>query len=173
MKASEDARVHSYLEWRSDITNRLSWRAKVFEHSAIFALFLGIAVLVSLLVLEAGAAVRWKAIGAGRWIACRVADFGPMLFLATSVVLLFSFRPIAQMFEQYRSAEQFNSEGMGMFWQVYLLGTMNPLAYFSQAYHQWLIGTIALAAIAVTVLVRGFTRQKNGFADSSLVQERP
>ena len=160
IKTSEGARVNSYLGWRTGITNGLKWKAIVLQDSALLALLLGIAIVVSLLVLEAGAAFRWKAAGVGRWIACRVADYGPVLLLTTGVISLVSFWPIAEMFEQYRSAEQFDSEGMGLFWQIFVLGDANPLIYFYQPYHQWLVATIALAVIAVMVLVRGLVKQK-------------
>lgn len=160
IKTSEGARLNSYLGWRTKVMNGLKWKAIVLQESAVLALFLGISIVVSLLVLEAGAALRWKAAGVGRLIACRVADYGPVLFLATGALLLLSFWPIAEIFEQYRSAGQFNSEGMGLFWQMFVLGDANPLIYFYQPYHQWLVATIALAVIAVIVLVRGLLKQK-------------
>jgi hypothetical protein len=160
IKTNEDARVTSYIGWRTDVMNGFKWKATAVQISAVLALFLGIAIVFSLLMLEAGAAFRWKASGAGRWIACRVADYGPVLFLGASVFFLISFRPLAELFEQYRSAEQANAEAMGLFWRMYVLGDANPLAYFYNPYHQWLIGTIALAAIAVIVVARGWVRRK-------------
>jgi hypothetical protein len=51
------------------------------------------------------------------------------------------------------------AEVLGMFWQLFVLGAASP-AYFFDSYHQWLLATIVLAAIAVFVAVRGLLRHK-------------
>jgi hypothetical protein len=160
VRAEAKAQTRSYIAWRSDLTSAFRWKAIAIQGSAIFALVLAMAVAISLLVLEAGAAFRWKMSGVGRWMACRVADYGPVLFLVTSVLFLASFRPIARAFEQYRSTEHSIDEGLGLFWQVVVLGDANPLSYFYESYHQWLIGTTILVAVAVIVTLRGLLRRK-------------
>jgi hypothetical protein len=152
--------VHSYVAWRLDLENASRSNVITVQFSALVTLLLGIAVVCSLLLLETGAVFRWKAAGTVRWIACRVADYGPALFLCASVLFLASFRPLAEVFARYRSAEQSNTEAMGLFWRMFVLGEANPLQYFYNPYHQWLTGTIVLAAIAVIVLVRGVMRCK-------------
>ena len=160
METDTNERAHSYLGWRSQIVSGFRWRAVAVQASAISSLMLAVAIALSLLALEAGAASGWRRSGVGRSIACRVADYGPVLFLAASAVFLWSFQPIAKIFEQYRSAGQSNTETMGLFWQLFVLGDANPLLYFYKPYHQWLVGTIVLTAIALIVLLRGLTRQK-------------
>jgi hypothetical protein len=95
-----------------------------------------------------------------RWIVRRVADYGPALFLCASLIFLISFRPLGEIFERYRFTELPNTEAMGLFWQMYVLGEASPMTYFYGPFHQWLMGTIALAVMAVIMLVRGLSRQK-------------
>ena len=124
------------------------------------ALGLALAIAVSLLWLEMGVAFRWMAAGVGRRVACRIADWGPVLFLGSCGVMLCSFLPISDLFERYRATDQGNMEGLRLFWQLFLLYDANPLQYFYSPYHQWLIGTLGLAAVAVIVFVRGLMRRK-------------
>jgi hypothetical protein len=160
INAGENARVHSYVGWRSDVTRGFAGKAVGVQASAILTLFLGIAIACSLVLLEAGTVFCWKAAGAARWIACRVADHGPALFLCASVIFLISFRPLAEIYEQYRSVEQSNSETMGLFWQMFVLADANPLTYFYQPYHQWLVAAIALGMLAVSVVARALLRHR-------------
>jgi hypothetical protein len=160
VRAEANARTRSYVAWRSDLTSVFRWKAIAIQASAIFALVLAMAIAISVLVLEAAAALRWKMTGVGRSMASRMADYGPALFLVASFVFLASFRPIASVFEQYRATEQSNGESLGLFWQVFVLGDVNPLSYFYEPYHQWLLGTTILAAIAVIVTLRGLLRRK-------------
>jgi len=160
VEASADGRVHSYMGWRSDVMNAVRRKALVVQLSAILSILFAVTVVLSLLALEAGTAFRWKESGMGRRIACRVADYGPALFLMSSVVFLWSFRPFAAIFAQYRASEVPNLEGIGLFWELFIIGNANPLRYFYEPYHRWLIVTVALAAIAVVVIVRGLLRGK-------------
>jgi hypothetical protein len=160
IKASEDAWVDSYLGWRTNVESGFKWKATAVQVLAILTLFLGVVVGLSLLMMEVAAAFRWNVTGVGRRIARRVADYGPVLFLCASLIFLISFRPLSEIFERYRSTELTNSEATSLFWQMYVLGDVSPMIYFYDPYHQWLIGTIALVVMAVTMLVRGLARQR-------------
>ena len=160
LETEKNERIQSYMGWKSDLFRAFQWKANVLQVSAILSLLLAIAVALGLFVLEMGAAFRWKGTGTGRWIACRVVDYGPLLFLASSFAFLWSFRPIAEIFAQYRSKEETHTEAMRLFWQVFVLGDTSPVSYFNEPYHQWLVLTVVLAAIGVVVVVRGIVRQK-------------
>lgn len=164
VEASKRAQVHSYLGWMSNLVSGLRWKAVAVQASAILSLILAVAIALSLLVLEAGAAFGWKKSGVARSIACRVADYGPALFLVSGAIFLWSFRPMAEVFERYRSAELTNLESIGLFWELFALGDANPVSYFYEPYHQWLVVTVALAAIAVIVVARGLVRRKKALA---------
>ena len=43
---------------------------------------------------------------------------------------------------------------------MFTLGDANFLAYFYDSYHQWLVGIVVLAVVALFVLVRGLARGK-------------
>ena len=160
VEASSDGRVHSYMGWRSDVMSAVRRKALVVQLSAFLSILFAVTVVLSLLALEAGTAFRWKGSGMGRRIACGVANYGPALFLMSSVVFLWSFRPFAAIFAQYRTGELSNLESIGLFWELFTIGNANLLKYFYEPYHQWLIVTVALAAIAVVVIVRGLMRGK-------------
>jgi hypothetical protein len=87
-----EARNTVAASWRSATVNG-GRRVFVVQISAILSILLAVAVVLSLLTLEAAAVFRWKRLGIGRWIACRMADYGPALFLISSVVFLWNFRP--------------------------------------------------------------------------------
>ncbi len=159
-QTNQDARIQSYLAWRLDVTRAFRSKAIVLQASAILALLLAIIIAISLLVLEVNPASRSKGFGVWRWIGCRAADYGPGLFLAASLAFLASFRPIAELFQQYRFRELTGQESSGLFWQLYVLGDLNPLTYFYEPYHQWLLVTTALVAIAMGVLVQGLLRRR-------------
>ncbi len=160
VEASKRTLVHSYMGWRSELISGLRWKAIAVQASAIFSLILAIAIALSLLVLEAGAAFGWRRAAAGRWIACRLADYGPALFLVSGAIFLWSFQPIAEIFEHYRSMELPNLEGVGLFWELFALGDANPVSYLYEPYHQWLVLTAILVAMAVIVVARGLVRTK-------------
>ncbi|MGB2666339.1 MAG: hypothetical protein WAK48_20220 [Candidatus Acidiferrum sp.] len=164
VEASKREQVHFYVGWMSDLIRGLRWKAVAVQASAILSLILAVAIALSLLVLEAGAAFGCKKSGVGRWIACRVADYGPALFLVSGAIFLCSFRPMAEVFERYRSAELPNLESVGLFWELFALGDANPVSYFYEPYHQWLVVTVALAALAVIVVARGLVRRKKALA---------
>jgi hypothetical protein len=166
-KASAEVRTHSYVGWRVDIMSGFRPKAIAVQASAILSLILGVAVALSLLVLEAGAAIGGRRSGGWKWVLCRLADYGPVLLLLASVVFLWSFRPIAEIFEQYRAAEHVNFESMGLFWQLFVLGDTNPLLYFYETYHQWLVVMVVLGAIVVGIIVRAFWRRKRDAATTS------
>jgi len=96
--------------------------------------------------------------GRGWWrrVACKLVDYGPAAFLATGLIFLCNFRPIAAFFEE----ELKGAEVLGMFWQLFVLGAASPALYFFDSYHQWLLATIVLAGIVVFVVVRGSLSQK-------------
>jgi hypothetical protein len=159
VKASEEW-VDSYLGRRTNVVSGFRWKATALQVWAILTLFLGVVVGLSLLVLEVAVAFRWNVTGVRRWIVRRMADYGPALFLCASLIFLISFRPLAEIFERYRSTALTNTEAMGLFWQMYVLGNASPMTYFYEPYHQWLMGTMALVAMVVIMLVRGLARQK-------------
>jgi hypothetical protein len=150
---------HTYVGWRNDIMRSFKGKAIAVQASAILSLVLAVAIVLGLLMLEAGAIFGWRNSGVARWVACRVTDYGPVLFLVSGAVFLWSFRPIAALYEQYRSTPQPNGEAMELFWELLVLGHTNPMSYFYEPYHQWLVATVALATIAVIVLVRGVLRR--------------
>jgi hypothetical protein len=160
MEATANDRMHSYVGWREGIRQGLRSRAILLHVSAALAFGLALSIAVSLAWLEMGAAFRWMARGVGRWVACRIADWGPMLFLGACGVMLGAFLPIRDLFERYRLTDQDNREGPRLYWQWFVLSDANPMQYFYSPDHQWLIGTIALAAVAVIVFVRGLMRHK-------------
>jgi hypothetical protein len=154
------AQVDTYLNWRGEVERNFHWTALVVQIAAVLCVLFAIAVVLSLLVLEVCFAFSWKISKSERWIACRVADYGPVLLLVASVALLVSFRPLAEAFEQFRSTQQPGYDGLGLFWQVFALSDANFFEYFYVPYHRWLVGTVALAALAAIVLVRGLARGK-------------
>jgi hypothetical protein len=115
--------------------------------------------VLSFLTLEAAALFRWTRLGIGRWIACRTEDYGPALFLISSVVFLWSFRPFAAILAEYRASEVGNLEGMGLFWELFSIGNVTPARFFYEPYHEWLAVTIGLAGIAGIMVLRDFLRR--------------
>ena len=155
-----ETRIHSYLDWREGIARGLRWKAMVLQAAAILALLLALGIGLSLLLLESSVAIGRKSRGWSRRAACGLVDYGPAAFLMTSLIFLWSFRPIAVFFEQYRSGELRSPEVLGMFWQLFVLGAASPACYFFDPYYQWLLTTLALAGIGVFVVVRGLVRGK-------------
>jgi len=160
VETTTGARIHAYIDWREGIARGLRWRAVLLQAAAVLALLLAIGIGLSLLLLESSAAIGRKSRGWSRRAACKLVDYGPAAFLVTSLTFLWSFRPIAAFFEQYRLGELKSPEVLGMFWQLFVLGAASPALYFFDPYHQWLLATIGLAAIAVFVVVRGLLRLK-------------
>lgn len=158
--STTEARVHSYMGRRDGIVNGLRWKAVALQTAAILLLLLAMAIGLSLLVLESSAAIGRSSRGWWRRVACKLVDYGPAAFLVTGVAFLWSFRPVATFFEQYRSGELKSAEVLGLFWELFVLGHGNPAMYFYDPYHQWLLATIVLAGIAVFVVVRGLVKQK-------------
>lgn len=157
VEGTTEKRIHSYLGQREGIVKGLRWKAALLQAAAILSVLLAMAIGLSLVLLETSAAI-----GAGlpRRVVCKLVDYGPAAFLVTSLIFLGSYRPIAAMFEHYRSGELNNGEVLGLFWELFVLGAASPALYFFDSYHQWLLATIALAGIALIVVVRGLTRAK-------------
>lgn len=160
VESATHKRIHSYIESRSEIVEELRWKAVVFQGAAILSLLLAMAIGLSLVVLETSAAIGRKSSGWSRRAICRFVDYGPAALLVTSAIFLWSFRPIAAVFEQYRSGELKQGEVLGLFWELFTLGTLSPAPYFSEPYYRWLLATMVLAGICVSVVVRGLTRAK-------------
>jgi hypothetical protein len=164
VEASKREQEHFYLGWMCDLISGFRRKAAAVQGSAILSLILAVAIGLSLLALEAGAAFGWRKSGVERWIVCRVADYGPALFLVWGTIFLWSFRPMADVFARYRSAELTNLESVRLFWELFALGDANPVSYFYEPYHRWLVATVAMAAIAVIVVARGLLRRKKALA---------
>ncbi len=124
------------------------------QTSATLALFTVVATVLSLLALEIGAVFSLQRSGVGRRLACGVADYGPALCFIASIIFLLSFQPFADVLKKYRS------EPEGFYWQVLVLGNMNPLSRLYEPYILWLLLTIALALIAMIIVVRGLLKRK-------------
>ncbi len=164
VETTTKTQIHSYLGWREGFVNGLRWKALVLEAAAMLALLLAFATGLSLLVLEVSAAFGQRRVGWPRRAICRLVDYGPGALFATSLIFLWSFRPIEQVFEQYRSGELNHVEVLGLFWQSFTLGAASPALYFSEPYHRWLVGTIVLAGADVFVIVRGLVRRRTTVA---------
>jgi hypothetical protein len=160
VEAESSSRVQSYVGWREDIAKEFHKPALFVQRSVILCMVLALAVVLSLAMLEAGRIFRWKSSRPERRMMGFIADYGPVFLLLSCGVMLWSFRPIAEAFEQYRTAEQNRVQLFGLFWQIWQLGEMNQLTYFYDPYHRWLWGTILLSLLAVIVLVRGVMRRK-------------
>ncbi|HTQ96078.1 MAG TPA: hypothetical protein VMH89_04695, partial [Candidatus Acidoferrum sp.] len=135
VEAESNSKVQSYVGWRENIAKEFRRLAMLVQRSAILCMVLVIAVVLSLAMLEAGRIFRWKPSSPGRRTMGFVADYGPVFLLLSCGVMLWSFRPIAEAFEQYRTAEQNHSQLLGLFWQIWQLGEMNQLTYFYEPYH--------------------------------------
>jgi len=160
MDLDSSRQAQSYVGWQSHITSSLRLTAFVLQVSAICCVLLVIAVAVSLILLEATAGLRRTTRGATRWIACLSVDYGPPAFFVVSLILLWSFRPVAAAFEQYRVLGTSNGEASQLFWQLFALESASPLSFFYQPYHLWLLATILLVGIALILLLRALLKRK-------------
>jgi hypothetical protein len=160
VESSMEARIHSYIGWREGIVQGLRWKAVLFQGAAMLSLLLAMAIGLSLVVIETSAAIGRKGSGWLRRAICEFIDYGPVALLVTSAIFLWSFRPIAAVFEQYRSGELKQGEALGFFWEFFTLGTLSPAPYFSEPYHEWLLATIVLVGLGVFVVVRGLLRPR-------------
>jgi tetratricopeptide (TPR) repeat protein len=160
VETASNSLVHTYIEERTRIASDFRRKAILLQISALLALFLAVASVFSLLVLESSPALRWSTSKLTRRIACTILDYGPALFLGASVIFLISFRPLAAVFEQIRSADDLGTQPTSLFWHLFALSDANPLLFFYEPYHQWLAGTVLLVVIALIVIVRGLVRPK-------------
>ncbi len=149
-------------EWLKGI-QKYERRARLVQWSAIAALLLCLGVVLSLFALGAGAALSWQKSWTVTRLARRVADYGPLLFLITSVTFVLSFRPFAEVMEQYRSTVQSGAETRTFLWPLFVLDFVNPLDHFSGPQRQWVLWwvvLIVLAAIAMGIVVRHWLRDE-------------
>jgi hypothetical protein len=148
-------RTHAYLARREGIERGLRRKALVLELTAILSLLLATAIGLSLLWLEISAVREWKSGGWRRRAVCGLVDYGPTALLLTSLVFLWSFRPIAAVFEQYRSGELGQPKVLALFWEFCRLGAASPAQFLGEPYHQWLLATVLLVGILVFVVLHG------------------
>jgi hypothetical protein len=138
-------------------------RAVLVHALSSLVVLLALATLLCLCALELSTLFSWRKTGLWRRLACRMADRGPVLFLATSVAFLLSFQPFAAALQQYRSVNSSQTELRHSSMELEMLQGMNPLSYFSKSssdYFLWLLLTIVLSAIALVVLVRALVRHR-------------
>ena len=153
--AKEDWRnkgARSQTTW--DVFRR---KAVLVQWTACSALVVAVLTLLSLILLEFRT-LPWQRFSRTRWVACRIADFGPPAVLALATAFLFSFRPFAIAVETYRSTAATNANGPDLFWQLGPLGLAHPsIRYLFQPSGQaalWLLLTIALSLCAAAIVVR-------------------
>jgi len=80
-----------------------------------------------LLEIRLGRSPRFRC---ARWIACRVADFGPATVLVLAAVFLLNFRPFAMALEHYRSVVPTNTAATpDLIWPIMALGYLHSLLY--------------------------------------------
>jgi hypothetical protein len=151
--------IDGYIGWREEIVKGLWWKAVLLQAAGILSLLLMIATACSLVVLEVGTAIGRRLVWL-RTAMCKVVDYGPAVLVLTSLVFLWSFQPIARIFEQYRSGKSANMEMAGLFWQLFALRAVSLGWYFREPYYQWLLATILLVVIGAFLLVHGLLRAK-------------
>jgi len=153
-------------EWRNTGNARgQSW--DVFRKKAVFvqatacsALVVAGLTLLSLILLEFRA-IPWQRFRRTRWVACRIADFGPPAVLVLAIAFLFSFRPFAIAMETYRTTMATNANAPDLVWQLMPLGFVQPVRYLFQPSGQatlWLLLTITLSLAAFAIFVRAVWR---------------
>jgi hypothetical protein len=144
-------------------------RALAVQLSAAFLSVCAFALLAGVLFLELSALFPRKRGRLANRLACFAADYGSILLPLASVALLFSFRPFAAAFEQYRNgtgpiADQRYFTGVFFsLWEV----LPNWLHAADKSYFGWWVATIALAAVAVLIVLCGLVRDKRSDAVTS------
>ena len=121
----------------------------------------GLAIVASLLLLETGGRFFLKAKTITRRAACFAVDYAPIALILVSAGFIYSFRPFAIAFEDYRV-------GIGPFADPRFLtgalfglqGSVSPRFAINSAYFGWWAATLLLALSAVFIIVRGFLRRK-------------
>lgn len=145
------------MQSRADTWNLFRKRAILLQTSASLALVLAVLTALSLLLLEFGAISR-AGLRRLRWIACRLADFGPAAVLVFATIFLLSFKPFAVALDRFRSTAPSNAGTPDLVWQLMALGFMRPFAYFFEPSGEavlWMLLTIGLSLIALGIVVRG------------------
>jgi hypothetical protein len=161
-KLRQDFPKYHKEDWRAS-----EKRAVLVHVSSILAALLAVAVLISLCILELSPLLSWWKEGPWRGVACRIADYGPVLFLAATITFLITFEPFARALQQYRSANLSRIELRSSSIELDALQGMNPVSHFSSAsteYFLWMVATVLLSGIALVVIVRGMMRRKKTLA---------
>jgi len=147
-------------------------RAQDFQREAVLvqgfgtlAVIAGVAALAGVLVLELWPSRIRNAHTIWRRVPCWLADYGPATLLVTDVAFLISFLPFQHAFAEYRASNYLlpNEERlMDALW-----GLLEIPEYVTGVYAAvsiWTFVTVALTALLLFVLVRGFYRTRRAVA---------
>jgi hypothetical protein len=137
--------------------------ATLVQGFGILVVIAGIAALSTILLLELWRGRVQRAKSFWRRATCLVADFAPATLLVACGAFLVSFLPFQSVFEEYRSSslplgeERVLTDAMGSLLRIpdYVVGDDNAVAL-------WTFVTIALSALLLFVLARGFYRMRRG-----------
>jgi hypothetical protein len=157
-----DKLIHTGMQSRADTWRFFRKRAILVQTSASLALVLAALTALSLVLLEFGAISR-ASLRRLRWIACRLADFGPPAVLVFATIFLLSFKPFAVALDRFRSTAPSNAGTPDLVWQLMALGFMRPFAYFFEPSGEavlWMLLTIGLSLIALGIVARGILRHR-------------
>ena len=135
-------------------------RAALVQYAALLGIISGLASLFCVLLLELHVGLPQPGAGMARRALYLSADYGPMLFLVSSVALLLSFRPFAAFLAEFRTTDLPSIDARIVAGRLFVLGTVDPMGALHDAYVRWLVLTVVLAVVAVVVLVQGIRRNK-------------
>jgi hypothetical protein len=147
-------------------------RAQTFQREALLVQGFGILAVIAVLAALAGVLMLelWpsrirNAQTISRRVPCWLADYGPTTLLVASVAFLMSFLPFQRAFEEYRASNYalLNEERLlDSMWG--LLEIPQYVTGVNAAVSIWTFVTVALSALLLFVLARGFYRMRRTVA---------
>ncbi|HMI53326.1 MAG TPA: hypothetical protein VK525_17565 [Candidatus Saccharimonadales bacterium] len=153
---------------RGSRTQAFRKEAMLVEGFGILCIVAAFAALAGILVLELWPCKIQDAKPIWRRVACWAADYAPAILLISCGAFLVSFLPFQRVFQEYRASKSalFDREPlMEAMWG--LLEVPRYLTDTNAAVSIWTFITIALSALLVFVLARGFYRMRRTVAESA------
>ncbi len=161
LDSRRDAQIQSFQPSYDATVAPYHRKAVAVEVSLAILLLCGIVVGVSLAFLEMTALLPDKPRKRARRLACFAADYAPMTLILASAAFIFSFRPFALAFEQFRRGSGTVADARFLTGVFFTLGyVLRPPSGVSTAYFAWWAATILLALLAFLIFARSFFHRK-------------